>query len=71
MRPDIFDGEGKTGGFAAMRAQFHRLAELDADTRNAELLALDKVDSALAARVRELFAGFDERDLLASVAPIA
>ena len=49
--------------FAAARDQFHRLVELDAAARAVALAQLDADDAALAASVRALFAGFDERDL--------
>jgi serine/threonine protein kinase len=69
MSPDIHGEDGEAAGFAAVRAQFHRLAELDADARSAALSALDTEDNALAASVRELFARFDARDLDAPRAP--
>jgi hypothetical protein len=49
--------------FAAARAQFHRLVELDQPAREAELLRLAQDDAELATAVRALFGSLDVRDL--------
>lgn len=49
--------------FAAARAEFHRLVELDAAARSDALHQLDAADAALSTLVRGLFDGFDARDL--------
>jgi serine/threonine-protein kinase len=55
--------DSTAAGFAAARAQFHRLVELDAEARERELDALAVSDPALADAVRRLFGHLDVRDL--------
>lgn len=54
--------------FAAARDQFHRLVDMDAESRVRELARLAVTDAALANSVRALFADFDERDLVPTAA---
>ena len=54
--------------FAAARDQFHRLVDLDAESRARELVRLEAADAELANSVRALFAGFDEQDLAPAAA---
>ncbi len=54
--------------FAAARDQFHRLVDMDAESRVRELARLEVTDAALARSVRALFADFDERDLAPAAA---
>ncbi len=57
------DPDSDASGFAAVRSEFHRLADLDADARARELAALALRDPGLATSVAALFERFDVRDL--------
>jgi serine/threonine-protein kinase len=56
--------------FAAARAQFHRLVELDVAAREDALRSLKLDDAALADAVRALFERLDARDLAPAVAAV-
>lgn len=60
MRPEP---DSDASGFAAVRSEFHRLADLDADARTRELAALAARNPGLASSVAALFERFDIRDL--------
>ncbi|MBP7623701.1 MAG: serine/threonine protein kinase, partial [Xanthomonadales bacterium] len=65
MSPEL---DSDASGFAAVRGEFHRLADLDAEVRKRELAALALRDVELARSVAALFECFDVRDLDAPLA---